>query len=92
MISLPAIFHVVLVVLFIWLPFAILGVHFFAGKFFACVDKNQQKVTENIYNKTDCLKEGHTWQEMFYNFNHIGNSYLSLFQMVCCNICYLNIL
>lgn len=81
--SFPAVFHVILVVLFIWLPFAIIAVHNFAGKFFRCVGDYREFIHEEIYNKTICLEKGYRWEEMFYNFNHIGNSYLSLLQLVC---------
>lgn len=57
--------------------------HSFAGNFFRCVNEFKERVADNVYNKTDCLEKGYKWEDMFYNFNHIGNSYLSLFQLVC---------
>ncbi|XP_054711363.1 sodium channel protein 60E-like [Uloborus diversus] len=78
--SFPAILRVVLVVLFIWLPFAIYGVTHFHGKFSRCEDESHEVIAE-IVNKTDCIQKNFSWEESFYNFNHLGESYLLLFQL-----------
>ncbi|XP_055943194.1 sodium channel protein type 1 subunit alpha-like [Argiope bruennichi] len=79
--SIPGIFHTLLVVMVIWLPFAIMGIHFFAGNFYRCVDRNNQPIEEQAMNKSECIKNGYFWSNSVFNFDHIGNSYLSLFQL-----------
>lgn len=39
MYAIPSIFNVLLVCLVFWLIFSIMGVQFFGGKFFKCVDE-----------------------------------------------------
>lgn len=40
MYAIPSIFNVLLVCLVFWLIFSIMGVQFFGGKFFKCVDED----------------------------------------------------
>lgn len=40
MYAIPSIFNVLLVCLVFWLIFSIMGVQFFGGKFFKCVDES----------------------------------------------------
>ncbi|XP_035207488.1 sodium channel protein 1 brain-like isoform X2 [Stegodyphus dumicola] len=81
LLSFPAIFRVLGVCMFIWLSFAVLGVHFFSGNFFRCVDSNHEMVTEPIVDKDDCIQKNLIWEEPFFTFDHIGISYLSLSQL-----------
>lgn len=39
MYAIPSIFNVLLVCLVFWLIFSIMGVQFFGGKFYKCIDK-----------------------------------------------------
>ncbi|XP_015927284.1 sodium channel protein 1 brain isoform X4 [Parasteatoda tepidariorum] len=79
--SLPVIFRVVIVCLFFWLPFAILGINFFAGLFFRCVDYRGNVIDSSVVSgKIECLEKNYTWKNNFMNFDHIGNSYMTLFQ------------
>lgn len=66
MYAIPSIFNVLLVCLVFWLIFSIMGVQFFGGKFFKCVDDDgeilpvsvselifenmQQNLCQNSYN------------------------------------------
>lgn len=40
MYAIPSIFNVLLVCLVFWLIFSIMGVQFFSGKFYKCLDKD----------------------------------------------------
>ncbi|XP_069117322.1 sodium channel protein para-like isoform X6 [Argopecten irradians] len=81
--AIPSIFNVLLVCLVFWLIFGIIGVQFFSGKFFKCVDAEENKVLpEEIPNKTMCLNtEGYKWINAAVNFDNVLNAYLALFQV-----------
>ncbi|KAG8178516.1 hypothetical protein JTE90_005408 [Oedothorax gibbosus] len=80
--SVPAILNVLIVAFFLWLPFGIIGIHFFAGKFYRCADEfNKRVAVSGVYNKTDCYEKGYHWRNAFFNFDHIGNSYQTLMQL-----------
>ena len=55
----PSIVNVLLVCLIFWLIFAIIGVNFFMGKFFKCMntETGEKFSHEVIPNKTICLEE-----------------------------------
>jgi len=72
------------VCLVFWLIFGIVGVQFFAGKFFKCVDEFGERVnTSLIKNRTMCENHGNfTWENSQINFDNVLNAYLALFQVV----------
>lgn len=62
-----------------------MGVQLFGGKFYKCVYVNTHDrvaITENVTNKTDCLKRNFTWENSRVNFDNVLNGYLALFQVV----------
>ena len=72
--SVGSIFNVVIVVIIVWLMFAILGVNLLAGKFFECtVFTYEVKVEE------ECLLRGGEWVNKNYNFDNVGTAMLTLF-------------
>ncbi|XP_070764213.1 sodium channel protein type 4 subunit alpha B-like [Enoplosus armatus] len=81
---------VLLVALFIWLMFSILGMNLFAGKFNYCFNETSEEVflPEQVDNKTQCLSlvmENNTevrWKENRLNYDSVGNGYLSLLILV----------
>ncbi|KAG6444901.1 hypothetical protein O3G_MSEX003637 [Manduca sexta] len=80
--AIPSMFSVLLVCLFFWLIFAIIGVQLFAGKFYKCVDMNYTTFShEFIPDRNACVSENYLWENSPMNFDHIGNAYLSLFQV-----------
>ncbi|GFR23368.1 sodium channel protein type 4 subunit alpha B [Trichonephila clavata] len=79
--SMPGILYSALIIMVIWLPFGIMGINLFAGRFYSCIDPNDINGNTIRLNKTECLQQNFTWQNSFYNFDHIGNSYLSLFNL-----------
>ena len=83
MLSIPSIINVILVCLIFWLIFSIMGVQFFAGKFFKCVDSAGDKFDPSVIaNKTHCLSSGYNWTNSKVNFDHVGQGFLALFQVV----------
>lgn len=78
-----------MVCLIFWLIFGIVGVQFFAGKFYKCVDEDGNKLSVNITkNKFECLEKNYTWINSKINFDDVLMSYLALFQVVSTFIIY----
>lgn len=48
MYAIPSIFNVLLVCLVFWLIFSIMGVQFFSGKFFKCVDDEGERLDTSV--------------------------------------------
>ncbi|KAF5282508.1 hypothetical protein FQA39_LY04915 [Lamprigera yunnana] len=82
MYAIPSIFNVLLVCLVFWLIFSIMGVQFFGGKFYKCVDEDGEllpvSIIENMY---DCIENNFTWINSKVSFDHVGIAYLALFQV-----------
>ncbi len=77
--SIPSVVNVVLVCIVFWLVFSIMGVQFFAGKFYKCVYENETRVPyEIVANKTQCLSKNLTWMNSRINFDNVANSYFAL--------------
>ncbi|XP_072389146.1 sodium channel protein 60E-like isoform X1 [Diabrotica undecimpunctata] len=82
MYAIPSIFNVLLVCLVFWLIFSIMGVQFFSGKFYKCVDEEGERLDVSIVNtKWDCLTQNYTWINSKISFDHVGIAYLALFQV-----------
>lgn len=83
MYAITSIFNVLLVCLVFWLIFSIMGVQFFGGKFFKCIDVDE--VMLDIYvvpDKDTCLMLNYTWVNSKITFDHVGMGYLALLQVV----------
>ncbi|XP_066905494.1 sodium channel protein 60E [Halyomorpha halys] len=82
MYAIPSIFNVLLVCLVFWLIFSIMGVQFFGGKFYKCVDEDGERLPSSIIkNKNECLHSNYTWRNSKITFDNVGNGYLALFQV-----------
>ncbi len=82
MYAIPSIFNVLLVCLVFWLIFSIMGVQFFGGKFFKCVDEEGERLdTTVVNNKFECFEKNYTWVNSKITFDHVGHAYLALFQV-----------
>ncbi|XP_058643523.1 sodium channel, voltage-gated, type I-like, alpha isoform X1 [Onychostoma macrolepis] len=83
--AIPSIMNVLLVCLIFWLIFSIVGVNYFAGKFYECVNKSTGKrmSSADISNETECKKSPNelNWRNSKINFDNVGNGYLSLLQV-----------
>ncbi|XP_061443234.1 sodium channel protein type 5 subunit alpha-like [Rhineura floridana] len=74
--AVPSIGNVMLVCVVLWLPFNILGVQLFGGKFASCTNTSVP-----VANKTDCEFHNFRWINKAVNFDHVGNGYLALLQV-----------
>ncbi|XP_072762114.1 sodium channel protein 60E isoform X2 [Anoplolepis gracilipes] len=82
MYAIPSIFNVLLVCLVFWLIFSIMGVQFFGGKFFKCVDEYGEMLDTSIVNtKEECFSKNYSWENSKITFDHVGIAYLALFQV-----------
>ncbi|XP_076749485.1 sodium channel protein 60E isoform X1 [Xylocopa sonorina] len=82
MYAIPSIFNVLLVCLVFWLIFSIMGVQFFGGKFFKCVNEYGELLDISIVNtRDDCLRKNYSWENSKITFDHVGIAYLALFQV-----------
>lgn len=73
--SVVAIMNVGIVLLLVWLMFAILGVDLFAGKFYSCE-------IESIETKDKCEEYGYDWTNKEHNFDNVFEAMLTLFVVV----------
>lgn len=81
--AIPEIGNVSLVCLIFWLVFSVVGVHFFGGRFYKCVDDNGDTLHHTIVdNKTSCLGMNYTWRNSDINFDNSLSGFLALFQVV----------
>lgn len=72
--STGAIINVSVVVLVVWLMFAIFGINTYKGQFFYC---SEDKYFYHL--KQTCEEAGHTWQVYDSNFDDILNAMMTLF-------------
>ncbi|XP_072038467.1 sodium channel protein 1 brain-like [Amphiura filiformis] len=80
--AIPAIINVVFVILCFWLIFSIVGVQFFGGTFYKCLDDDGNKVNLSIVtNVTDCKSMNYSWVNSEINFDNILHGYVALFQV-----------
>ncbi|XP_035704715.1 sodium channel protein para isoform X2 [Folsomia candida] len=70
----------VLVGVFIWLYFAILGTTMFSGAFSKCLDDEKGSLINStvVLDRKQCLAMNHTWENSDLNFDHLGKSFISL--------------
>jgi hypothetical protein len=72
--SINHILNVCVVIFFVYLIFAIMGVNFYSGKFQYCsLDKYQLHV------QIDCERAGGTWKTHQHNFDDVGEGMLTLY-------------
>ncbi|KAG8232694.1 hypothetical protein J437_LFUL011441 [Ladona fulva] len=82
MYAIPSIFNVLLVCLVFWLIFSIMGVQFFGGKFFKCVDDEGELLPiTQVNDRYECDYLNYTWINSKITFDNVGNAYLALFQV-----------
>ncbi|XP_052005088.1 LOW QUALITY PROTEIN: sodium channel, voltage-gated, type I-like, alpha [Xyrauchen texanus] len=85
--AIPSIINVLLVCLIFWLIFSIVGVNFFAGKFYECVNASDHRLpVKEVNNISECetAKLGNNatrWKNLKINFDNVGNGYLALLQV-----------
>ncbi|CAK8685583.1 unnamed protein product [Clavelina lepadiformis] len=78
----PSIANVLCVCLLIWFVFGIMGVQFFKGRFFRCVDADDNPVNYTIAsNQTECINRGYAWFNPNINFDNVLTAMVALFQV-----------
>ena len=81
--AIPEIGNVALVCLIFWLIFSVLGVQFFGGKFYKCLDEDGEVLPHTtVANKKSCLAMNYTWRNSDINFDNSIAGFLALFQVV----------
>ncbi|XP_031570121.1 sodium channel protein 60E-like [Actinia tenebrosa] len=81
--AIPGIGNVLVISILFWLMFSILGVQLFAGKFFRCVDENNERLPTSVApNRTSCLNQtNYRWVNANVNFDNVCNGFLALLQV-----------
>ena len=83
MYAIPSIINVLLVCLVFWLIFSIMGVQFFGGKFYKCLDEDSIRLPVSVVqDKWECFQKNYSWVNSKITFDHVGHAYLALFQVV----------
>ncbi|KAK7492682.1 hypothetical protein BaRGS_00016161, partial [Batillaria attramentaria] len=79
----PAIFNVFLVVSLFWFVFSVVGVHFFKGKFYKCVNASTGVALSYtvVPNRSYCEATGQRWENSKINFDNAAAGLLALFQV-----------
>ena len=80
--SLPSMTNVLTVTILLLLIYAIMGVNFFKGTFFHCVELPPDISINEIDTKSDCINKGGIWENVDSNFDNVGNAMLTLFEMM----------
>ncbi|EDO46797.1 predicted protein, partial [Nematostella vectensis] len=81
--AIPGIGSVLVVSMLFWLMFSISGVQLFAGKFYKCVNAEDEKLSPSVIpNKTACLDHpDYRWVNANVNFDNVINGFLALLQV-----------
>jgi hypothetical protein len=72
--SVGGIFNVVIVIVLIWMMFAIFGMNLMGGKLDYCDIDDYYKVS-----REECAAKGETWKTRDFNFDNIFNAMITLF-------------
>ncbi|XP_065060331.1 sodium channel protein 1 brain-like isoform X2 [Rhopilema esculentum] len=80
--AIPNIGNVLLVCAMFWLIFSIMGVQFFGGKFYKCVDESGLILSAKIIqDRNSCISANHYWMNSNANFDNALNGFLALLQV-----------
>lgn len=81
--AIPDIGNVMVVSLLFILLFSILGTNFYKGKFYKCnTDNVPEEFASIIDNRFDCMDYGGDWYNEDQNFDNIGQSLITLFNVM----------
>ncbi|XP_076443926.1 sodium channel protein 1 brain-like [Babylonia areolata] len=81
--AIPAILNVFVVSLLFWLIFCVMGVQFFRGRFYKCINLQSQDKVPNVGTRPECEKNPKEWYwyNSNINFDNAANGFLALFQV-----------
>jgi hypothetical protein len=80
--AMGAMTNLAIILVAVWLTYAILGTQAFRGRFYACTDLvwgDQTYAGFQIARRDACLQHNFTWMNNVRNFDNIGESMLTLF-------------
>lgn len=82
--AIPALCNVLVVCMVFWLIFSIMGVQFFSGKFYKCVDADGNRLEDTVVqNRSVCeANKDYSWSNSNIHFDNVFSGYLALFQVV----------
>ena len=88
--AIPSIMNVLLVCLIFWLIFSIMGMNFFSGTFWRCINTTDPGFSlassSYVNNESECRLQNYTgklyWVNMKVNFDNVAMGYLALLQVV----------
>lgn len=81
--AIPNIGNVMVVSILFLLLFAILGTNLYKGYFWYCETENVPEVfVGNIIDKFDCVDYGGDWVNKDQNFDNVGSSFITLFNVM----------
>ena len=66
--------NVIIVIMIVWLMFAILAINLFSGKFFYCSEDSYL-----LHSKADCINAGYEWKRFNTNFDSVPQAMKALF-------------
>eukprot|EP00794_Sanderia_malayensis_P009765 gene9765-10764_t len=80
--AIPSIGNVLLVCIMFWLIFSIMGVQFFGGMFFKCIDSSGALLPASVIpDRNACLAFNYEWVNSKVNFDNSLNGFLALLQV-----------
>ena len=83
--SIPALRNATLLVFIVWIVYGILGTQLFGGRLYACTSRTWGDASYGeiawLQNRTGCLEAGYNWTTPRQNFDHLGYSMMTLFQI-----------
>ena len=81
--AIPNIGNVLLVCVMFWLIFSIMGVQFFGGLFYKCVDSSGTILSSTIVqDRNACIAMNYQWINSHANFDNALNGFLALLEVV----------
>jgi|TARA_B110000305_G_scaffold241048_1_gene313600 hypothetical protein len=81
--AIPNIGNVMVVSILFLLLFAILGTNLYKGYFFYCeVENVPENLVDKIRDKYDCMDYGGDWINKDQNFDNVGSSFITLFNVM----------
>ena len=81
--AIPNIGNVMVVSILFLLLFAILGTNLYKGYFFYCETENVPEIfADKIIDKFDCMDYGGDWVNKDQNFDNVGASFITLFNVM----------
>jgi hypothetical protein len=79
LVSIPALFQIIMISLLFFMILGIIGVNNFKGTFFSCIHNHSD--LSDISDKWECLDAGGVWQNFISNFDDVLAAMITVFHM-----------